>query len=149
MSTGPFYSINQAVLHDRSTPYLRQAIRRVLDGTSVPEPPHIYCGPLYRTPQLHSILLYAFQSAMFIVWKIWRRLIGRKWDWGVAYLWNDWEDAVLFRSTIIPNPKGSFIADPFEPLAKFIEGVIFDNSTRSPWSRVRSAAGRKAVTRNI
>jgi len=78
VSTGPFYSINQAVLHDRSTPYLRQAIRRVLDGTSVPEPPHIYCGPLYRTPQLHSILLYAFQSAMFIVWKIWRRLIGRK-----------------------------------------------------------------------
>ena len=75
--------------------------------------------------------------------------VDRSEVWGVAYLWNDWEDAVLFRSTIIPNPKGSFIADPFEPLAKFIEGVIFDNSTRVAVVAGQIGAGRKAVTRNI
>jgi hypothetical protein len=36
-----------------------------------------------------------------------------------------------------------------EPLAKFIEGVIFDDSTRVAVVAGQVGAGRKAVTRNI
>jgi hypothetical protein len=36
-----------------------------------------------------------------------------------------------------------------EPLAKFIEGVIFEDSTRVAVVAGQVGAGRKAVTRNI
>jgi hypothetical protein len=107
------YGRNKANLYERSYPYLHRTIRAILEGRAPAEPPHIYSGRLYRTPLMHQSVRYVLGVAATIGQKLWRRLIGRKWNWGVAYLWGDWRDAVLRRARVIPNPHGSFLADPF------------------------------------
>lgn len=43
-----------------------------------------------------------------------RRALGARWRWGVAYQFtDDWRNASLGRSRIIPNPANRFYADPF------------------------------------
>ena len=73
-----------------------------------------YDKPLYLIPSLKHQLIYLFKTWLYLLKKIVRRLQKKKLLWNVAYQYvDDWKDVSLRKSKIIPNPKNSFIADPF------------------------------------
>lgn len=113
VSTDLFYTVNQLNLYDRANSYLARTIERLASGKVDLEPPHVYDGQLYRTPLLHESAAYVLRTAKRVGTKALKRAIGMEWNWGVAYTFQPWVSAVLWRSKILPRPKGAFIADPF------------------------------------
>jgi hypothetical protein len=54
------------------------------------------------------------KTAFILGSKIFLKLQGKGYRWGVAYQFSKrWNDATLWRSQKIPNPKNRFLADPF------------------------------------
>ena len=113
IATDLFYTRNQFNLAERANTYVQLVIQRLSLGQLTPEPPHVYDRHMYRTPLLHNSLRYALLTLSRLTRKALRRAMGKKWHWGVAYSFQPWCSAVLWRSKILPAPKGSFIADPF------------------------------------
>jgi hypothetical protein len=107
------YLRNRATISARSAVHLQNALRRLFDGRSRMEEPHIYCHPHYRSPMLGDVLHYVLQTGSLLVKMKWRRFLGIRNRWQVAVLKGDWRDAVLWRATEIKNEKGRFLADPF------------------------------------
>jgi folate-dependent phosphoribosylglycinamide formyltransferase PurN len=125
MPTEFLYTRNQAMLFERSAVPLQHAVRQVLEGKSVAEPPHIYSHRLYTYPLLRDAIRYVAKTLSFWSRGFWRRLRGRRPRWGVAYLNGDWASAVLWRGKVIPNPPGRFLADPFALVSQEGERYIF------------------------
>jgi len=116
VATHWFYSLNLAHLYEVSN----LAFHHVLDDITSQIPqlkvyeksPYSY--RLYSIPTMLQMTIYLIQTASILTSKVLRRLTGRSYRWGVAYLFSEkWDDAVLWRSKKIPNPKNRFLADPF------------------------------------
>jgi hypothetical protein len=113
MATEFTYTRNQKLLFERSAIPLQNTIRRVLDGRATPEIPHIYSDRLYTYPKLGETLSYVAKVARTWSKSLASRLLRRHARWSIAYLHGRWEDAVLRRGKVVPNPPGHFLADPF------------------------------------
>lgn len=74
----------------------------------------IYSHPLYSTPSVYHQIRYVLGVTKSVLVKIFRRLSGRQLVWNVAYQFTgDWKNSSLWRSSVIPNPRGRYFADPF------------------------------------
>lgn len=111
--TQMFFMRNQAALYERAHFYLKQTIRKVLEGRATAEERLLYAHPLYRSPRLHAILAYVLKTAGLGGRLALRRLTGRTRRWGVSFVSGSWRRAVLWKGRRIPNPPGRFLADPF------------------------------------
>lgn len=113
VSTALFYTINQFNLYERGNTYLERTIQRLAARNIDPEAPHIYDGRMYRTPLLHESATYVLRTANRVAGKALKRAMRQECNWGVAYTFQPWHSAVLWRGKTLFRPKGSFIADPF------------------------------------
>lgn len=113
ISTALTFSHNHANLNARANTYLKRTIERLADGSVEPETPHLYDGRIYRTPLLHETLGYLLRTAGRVAAKVVKRSLGQEWHWGVAVTFQPWRSAVMWRAKCLPQPAGSFIADPF------------------------------------
>jgi len=110
------YSLNQANLYEVSNPLFHNVLDDLTsDEVNVNiEKKTPYCYPLFKSPQIFDILRYVAQTLIILTKKIFRKLIGNAFRWGVAYQYSEsWKDVTLWRSVKIPNPKNRFLADPF------------------------------------
>jgi len=116
VSTWWFYSLNLAYLYEVANPFLHHVLE---DITS--ENPKLkvlkkspYSHPLYTTPNILQTLIYLLKTSYILGSKIFRKLLGKSFRWGVAFQFSKkWNDATIWRSQKIPNPKNRFLADPF------------------------------------
>lgn len=112
-ATRYIYSVNQAALLERANLYLKRTLRDVLEGRAQSEPGFLYYNVLYRAPLLHQMVQYLLQTLLAVAQKGFGRITRRRWRWSVGYTFAHWRKAVLWRSKVIPNPPGRFLADPF------------------------------------
>lgn len=110
-----YYLLNQASLFEKSTYYLAKMVERVAcDGKGI-EPKEKF--PLCRFPRawpgLYQNMIYLGGLAYLVAMKAVEKRRGYKFHWNVAFLHEDWRNAELWRSMIIQNPPGRFLADPF------------------------------------
>jgi hypothetical protein len=81
-------------------------------GTSV-VPTGTTWTPPWEPPPLHAQAACVARTLTHGLERTFRRALGARWRWGVAYQFNDsWQDADLSRSHVIPNPPNRYFADP-------------------------------------
>lgn len=124
---------NRVALYETATDHLKLTIRRLADGTARAEPPHIYHYPLLRQPRLGQTIAYAQKRFAWVARTLIHTALSRRRRWYVAYLKGDWRSAVLWRSRVVTNPPGVFIADPFvvereERTIIFVEEYLYSAS---------------------
>ena len=113
--TSFFYTLNMVRLYLKANIFMHIVLEKIFENKKIntyPKKP--YDKPLYLIPSLKHQLIYLFQTWLYLLKKIVRRLQRKKLLWNVAYQYvDDWKDVSLRKSKIIPNPINSFIADPF------------------------------------
>lgn len=117
ISTHQFYSLNELRLFKYANPILVKVLEDIASGCTnfiqaeVPKP---YFYPLYKIPSLNIQARYMFQNFKDVFLNRLKALTNTKSEWHIHYLYSDhWENAVLWRSKCIPNPRGRYLADPF------------------------------------
>ena len=116
ISTSWFYSLNLAKLYEISNSFFHEVLE---DITSIKPKLEVYSKApyshrLYIAPNLFQIANYLLKTLFILVDKIFRKIQGKAFRWGVAYQFsNSWNDVTLWRSQKITNPKNRFLADPF------------------------------------
>ena len=116
VSTWWFYSLNLACLLEVANPFFHQVLEDITSKTPklkvLKKSP--YSHPLYTTPNIVQMLIYLLKTSYILGCKIFRKLLGKSFRWGVAYQFSKkWNDTTLWRSQKISNPKNRFLADPF------------------------------------
>lgn len=116
VATSWFYSLNLANLYEVANPFFHHVLEDITSKSSKlkvhEKSPYSY--RLYTTPNVLQTLIYLLKTSLILGSKISRKLQGKSHRWGVAYQFSKkWNDATLWRSQKIPNPKNRFLADPF------------------------------------
>ncbi len=114
--TAPTYVRNSVRLYLKANAFMHEMLERIARTGALPtcEAKQPYAYPLYTTPSVGQQIRYLWGVFLTMGGKVWRKLRGHEYRWGVAYQFTkDWRDAVLWRSKVIKNPPNKFLADPF------------------------------------
>ena len=116
VSTHWFYSLNRAHLCEVANPFFHRVLEDITSESPklkvLKKSPYSY--PLYTTPTVFQTLIYLLKTSYILGSKIAIKLQGKSLRWSVAYQFSKkWNEAMLWRSQRIPNPKNRFLADPF------------------------------------
>lgn len=116
LATRFFYLFNQAALYEKSNFYLKKILSEIAETRQIP--PKLDSLPYFnRTnepPNLPTQFLYALRLASTLSQKIINKLlIGKKYRWGVAFQFSDWQSLIMQNGIRIKNPPNHFLADPF------------------------------------
>ena len=110
-----YYLLNQANLWEKSYYYLYKTVEKIASTGQIPYPQPDW--PVSRIPlNLPSIaqqISYLGGLGRLLVSKVAERLRGYRLDWNVAFVCADWRVVDLWRATVIQNPAGRYMADPF------------------------------------
>lgn len=122
VATSLFFASNFAAVHARAFGYLRQVLERLAAakgrtrapgalerGTSVPME---RVGGRSRRALLR-LAAYSFRTARRSAGKAARRLLGKEFNWQVAFSREPWWNCDPAQATLVANPPGAFLADPF------------------------------------
>ena len=113
--TSYFYTLNMVKLYKKANIFMHIFLEDIFKKNNLKvflKKP--YDKPLYLMPSLKHQLIYLFKTFLYLMKKLFNKIIGRKLKWNVAYQYsNDWRDISIRKSKIIQNPPNSFIADPF------------------------------------
>ena len=123
----PLFLLNQNEIFKKSIQFFHNLLEstsdEILDARVEPKLP--YSSPLYTNPNFPQLIKYFLIMLAFLWTSLLRRILGKAQVWSVAYLrCKSWRDASLYRSTVIKNPHGRFLADPF-PCSVDGQDVIF------------------------
>lgn len=116
LATRFFYLFNQAALYEKSNFYLKKILSEVAETRKIPakldSPP--YFNQTNEAPNLRTQLVYATRLATTLSKKIINKLlIGKKYRWGVAFQFGDWQSLMMQHGIRLKNPPNHFLADPF------------------------------------
>jgi len=115
LPTRHYFVLNRTVLLDRAHHYLKVLLGRA--ATPQSNPPAIAAFPDDNapagTPAAHQTLGYAARMVGAMLRKRVQRLMGKEYCWEVSFARDNWTRAVLRDATVIENPAGRYIADPF------------------------------------
>ncbi len=108
---------NQIKLFRKSGRFMHLLLEKIAKEGKLPEArtPVPYSSQLFRfTPKLSVQIVHLWRYCwMYFMMQV-DAVLGRGWRWGVSYQFVDnWQSAVLWRSTEIRNPPNHFLADPF------------------------------------
>lgn len=109
------YLLNNTSLQERRDVLLLAALRNLgLPGSIPPQGqlPRLEPRPP-RPPTWAESLAYAAQLSGRVLAKVSDRLTKSRYRWNVAFSRAPWEDLVPSEGTVIANPEGRFLADPF------------------------------------
>ena len=110
-----YFLLNQANVYAKSYVHMKTLIKDVAKTGTLPtgEEALPYSSVMYRNPLIHQIAYYALCIGKTIAMRLFERAFRSRFTWNVAFTRRNWRQAVLWRSSIIPNPAGRFLADPF------------------------------------
>ncbi len=115
LRTQIFFLLNQTALYEKAHCYLRLLIIRIADkghlapySASLPKSSFIY-----GTPKPHHIINYACKLSYRLFTKAMYRLLGYQRQWNVAFVRDNWRNALLNQGISLKNPPNHFLADPF------------------------------------
>lgn len=116
LATRFFYLFNQAALYEKSNFYLKKILSEIAETHRIPpkldSPP--YFNRTNEPPNLRTQLVYASRLASTLAQKVINKLlIGKKYRWGVAFQFSDWQGLMMQHGIRIKNPPNHFLADPF------------------------------------
>jgi hypothetical protein len=114
-ATRHYHLLNQAVLDEKVVHHLATLLTRIAQAGRLPAadvslPESV--RPRGR-PGVFEIAAYAqrFFAAMF--GKKLRRLGGLEERWQVSFASSPWREMAMWRTQVVPNPPGRYLADPF------------------------------------
>lgn len=112
--TRHYFLLNQAALYEKSNHYLKTLLADIAAGkicSAIPSIP--YSERLFRAPLAHQSIAYLWRSVSALAAKKIRKVRNRSEFWQVSFLRASWRNSVLWKGTVIPNPPGRYLADPF------------------------------------
>jgi len=115
-ATRVYYSLNQAHVYKKSLAHLKNLLKQVASTGTLPPAerhPAPYSHMLFRTPNVAQCIVYGCKLLTRIFIKVVASLLRLRERWGISVLSAKWDEAVLWRSTETPLPRGRFWADPF------------------------------------
>ncbi|UUX48808.1 hypothetical protein NUH88_15515 [Nisaea acidiphila] len=116
INTAQTYTLNKARIFKKSNIFLNNILEKTaksgrLSGSEEKTP---FCYPLYKTPDTLSSFQYTFKTLGHIAAKALRKARGYSQRWSVAFQFSgSWNATVMRKATVIDNPAGHFLADPF------------------------------------
>lgn len=115
ISTHFVYSINLINLVKISTYFLHNTIENLSNTKkNTFNSKKIYKKKLCLAPKLIDQLIYFFNTLVFLLKKIIKKLFFIDERWNVAYQFlDDWKKAKIWKSKVIKNPPNRYLADPF------------------------------------
>jgi hypothetical protein len=110
------FLLNQAALYKKANFYMKSLLNEIATTRKLPaaKEAHPYFNQLFKKPGLLDQATYTARLVSSLAEKvITRRLLKRKYRWGVAFSRNEWKNLVMWRSSRIPNPPNCSLATPF------------------------------------
>lgn len=110
------YFSNLVNLYQAANPFMARTIRSyAATGALPPILPKIpYSNTLLKVPRFTVMLAYLIRTgSLSASLSLKRKILKRYERWSVAFIKSDWTKANLSKATVIRNPKGRFLADPF------------------------------------
>lgn len=111
-----YYSLNQAHVYKKALPHLKNLLKQVASTGTLPPAergPAPYSDRLFRSPGLAQCIVYACKLLTRTFIRAAASLMRVRARWGISVLPARWDQAVFWRSTKAPLPRGRFWADPF------------------------------------
>ena len=153
VSTHWFYSLNRAHLCEVANPFFHRVLEDITSESPklkvLKKSPYSY--PLYTTPTVFQTLIYLLKTSYILGSKIAIKLQGKSLRWSVAYQFSKkWNEAMLWRSQRISNPKNRFLADPFVIKKNgshfcFVEDLDFNSNKGSISAYKITPSGYEAI----
>ena len=116
ITTKSFYASNLVNLYQAASFFMTHIIKDYAATGNLPPtlPKNFSSNMPTEAPKLTTILSYPIQTYSTVAPPLLKRwILGRHRRWSVAYIMSDWTTADLSKATVIKNPKGRFLADPF------------------------------------
>ena len=113
--TRHYYSLNQAHVYKKALSHLKNLLKQVASTGALPPAervPALYFNRLFRVPNLAQCIIYGCKLLTRVFIKAMVRILRLE-RWGISVLSAKWDEAVLWRSTAAPVPRGRCWADPF------------------------------------
>ena len=110
------YTENIINLHNSSNPFLSKIILQYAKSNKLPpvEKTSLTGGAELMVPTLFQSTLYILKTFLLYFFVVFERLVLRKYKrWGVAFIKDPWNKAILRKGIQIKNPPNRFFADPF------------------------------------
>jgi hypothetical protein len=114
--TRHYYSLNQAHVYKKALAHLKNLLKQVAATGALPPAervPVLYSNMLFRVPNLAQCIVYGCKLVTRVFIKAMTGILRLRERWGISVLSAKWDEAVLWRSTAAPVPRGRFWADPF------------------------------------
>lgn len=110
LNTKPYWQLNQVILYTQANYYLKDFLQKLASTQEFPQalPHYPYSHRLYTKPNVRQCLKYFLQLADYYFRK--RNAHGK---WHVAFLHQQWSEAVLCKGIDFPKTQGIGLADPF------------------------------------
>jgi len=111
-----FFTLNQMNILQIGNIFME----RILKGYAItgclprilPKTPYSYM--LLKSPKITQTLTYMAHTALMLTSTILKEKVLRRQErWSVAFVRSDWMISNLSKATVVKNPKGRFLADPF------------------------------------
>ena len=114
-ATTSSFLTNRASVAQLSQHHLRWALAQLAVHRALPTPLSEQPGPLgtAAVPQLRRQVAYFVRRLRSIISNRWERLRHREPIWSVGFQQANWPELDPARAIEIPNPPGTFLADPF------------------------------------
>jgi len=116
ITTKSLYASNLANLYRAASSLMTQIIKDYATTGNLPPalPKNSSSNTLLEVPKYTTTQRYPIQTYSTIASPHLKRwILGHHKRWSVAYIMSDWTTADLPKATIMKNPKGRFLADPF------------------------------------
>jgi hypothetical protein len=116
IATRRSYTENIVDLYNESNPYLAKMLLQYAANNHLPvtEEPFPYSGTLWNNPSVMQSMIYICKTLFLFSSLVLERIILQKDNrWGVAFINDSWENAILSKGIQIKNPPNHFLADPF------------------------------------
>jgi hypothetical protein len=115
-ATRLYYSLNQAHVYKKALTHLKNLLKEVASTGALPPAERVpapYSNMLFRAPNLAQCIVYGCKLLTRVFIKAMAIILRLRERWGISVLSAKWDEAVLWRSTEAPAPRGRFWADPF------------------------------------
>lgn len=115
ISTRLLYTLNQRDILQKGNPFMERIIKGYAATGTLPPvlPKKPYSNTLLKTPKFTETLTYMARTTLLLTGIFIDRVLKRQKRWSVAFIRSDWEITNLSKATVVKNPEGRFLADPF------------------------------------
>ncbi len=115
--TCPSFLQNKAYLYSKANYFMHKMIEEISVKEAIPQNikkiPYAY--PLFTQPNIREQLLYVSKTINYLFKSFFTStILKHKINWRVAYNFtSNWRNSVLWKSTVINNPPGRNLSNPF------------------------------------